>query len=221
MVVLIHGAPWSINDWKWMLEMTSADDVFRYVVMDRVWYWRSEQWRSVIDISTQAESIMSLIVDLESKSDVKPLVMGHSYGATIVTKMLMEYSEKFLWGIIVSWAVDPDHEIIFGISYWVQYSGIKHLMGPMLWVANDEKLSHVEQLEKNLQNRSWITVPVHIIHGDKDSLVPYENAEHMIENIKQELVTVKTIPGADHPLQYSHAGILSEELSMFHLAISK
>lgn len=56
----------------------------------------------------------------------------------------------------------------------------------MFWVANDEKLAHVESLRNEVQNFEDINIPVQVIHGSADSIVPYENFAYMKEKIPAE-----------------------------------
>lgn len=220
MVVLIHGAPWSISDWKRFLEDSSLYDEFRFVVMDRLGYGRSGQWKSVTSFEDQSASILGLVASLPDESGEKPIIMGHSYGGTMVAKILMEGSGKLAGWIVVAGAVDPEHEIVFWISYVVQFPVLKQLMGPMLRVANDEKLTHVWEIEDALQDFDSITVPTHIIHGDTDSIVPFANAKYLFDRIDPDLVSLAVYEWVDHPMQYNNYLDLRQELRAFYFRIN-
>jgi pimeloyl-ACP methyl ester carboxylesterase len=68
MVVLIHGAPGSISDWKELVSDSTMFDAFRFVIVDRLGYGRSEQGKSVTDFTQQSQSIFSVISSLPNES---------------------------------------------------------------------------------------------------------------------------------------------------------
>ena len=79
----------------------------------------------------------------------------------------------------------------------------------MIWVSNVEKLSHPASLRDILPLYSQIKIPIILIHGDADALVPYENSLFLQQHLttENELITVK---GGDHPLQMTQPDYLRE-----------
>ncbi len=215
MVMWIHGAPWSIGDSSWLLSIPEMQKWYRFIIPDRLWYGKSEPWRSQESIKKHADISLKLLEYVGIDEEKPPLIVGHSYGATIAAKILMDYSDKVAWGIIVSWALDPDHEIVFPISHIVKYQPLKFLMWPMLWVANDEKLSHVDSLTNEVQNFADITKPFVVLHGTEDSIVPYANVAYMKERVPEDVFTLISLPWENHPLQMQNPQAIADTIQEF------
>lgn len=208
-VFLIHWAPWSITDREAFLWQKELQTWYRFIVVDRLWYWRSNRWQSEGDIGIHAAMYWELL-DVVDLTDV--IVLWHSYGWPIALLMQRDHPDKIRWSIIVSWAVDPELEKVFGVSYLIKHKPLKRLIWPMLRVANDEKLSHATSLEKNMENLEVITTPTIIIHGTEDSLVPYENTQFLLDRISPNLTTLIPIIWADHPLHFTHPQDIAQAL---------
>lgn len=215
MIVLIHGAPWWINDFKNLLEDERLHTWYRIVVVDRLGYGRSELGHSEKSIRMHSDIIMELVQELDSNNETLPLIVGHSYGGSIALKISMDYADRISGALVVSWAVDPDHEKVFSISHVIKYQPLKFLIWPMLRVANDEKLSHVASLSNEVQWFDTITKPVIVLHGTSDSIVPYANAEYMQNNIPAEYMTLVPLEWLDHPIHFSHPELIVDEIITF------
>ena len=96
---------------------------------------------------------------------------------------------------------DPDNEVVFTVSYFINFKIFKYLLPRFLWVSNVEKLSHPDALRDLLPLYKQINgVPVVLIHGNADTLVPYENSVFLMSFLQgdKELITLQ---GYEHPLQ--------------------
>ena len=211
-VLMIHGAPWDLDGFHAVLQDPRLHSWYRFIIMDRIGYGKSALWQSEKSIKTHSDIYMQLLDPLWDLWEDRPLVVWHSYGATIALKMVMDYSDKLLGGVVVSGAVDPEHERVFAISHLIKYQPFKFLSWPIFRVANDEKLAHVASLQSEVQNFDDIAVPVHVIHGTADSIVPYENAEYMKQNISEEYLLFTSLEWKDHPLHMSDPEIFVEAI---------
>jgi len=126
-------------------------------------------------------------------------------------RMMMDRPDDVVWSIIVSGAVDPSLEVVFGISRFVDNQLFRLLMWPMLWSANREKLTHVWELEL-LQGRDQISSPVHIVHGTADTLVPVGNVAYMQSKISEDLLSINLLEWSEHPLQYQEPRAIRDEI---------
>ena len=210
-MILIHGAPWSMLDRSRVMSDTRIYDIYRLIVVDRLWYGRSGMGYPVTSIQDQSDSIFALIDALGLE---QVTVAGHSYGGPIVADILMRWWEEISWWLIFAGAVDPEYEKIFGISQYVDFLPMKFLMWPMLRSANREKLTHVDELTL-LTARDTIQKPMRVVHGTADSLVPHENLSYMQERVGHQYISVRSLEWVDHPMQFNQPTIIVDELLAF------
>ncbi|MEZ5041924.1 MAG: alpha/beta hydrolase [Saprospiraceae bacterium] len=202
-LLLVHGAPGGCFDWRGIAKRERIFDKYRLLLVDRPGYGGTKPRGAEKDLQVHAEKILEVLAEETQKA----VVMGHSYGAPIAVIMGALQPEKIAKIIGVSGQYDPDNEVIFRISYFINFKLFKYLLPRMLWVSNVEKLSHPNALREIMPLYPKISVPVVLIHGDADTLVPYENSPFLMEFLSgdKELVTIKD---GDHPLQMQAPDLL-------------
>ncbi len=194
-LVLVYGAPGSIFDWQPFAARKRIYEKYRLLIVDRPGYGATKPRGPQTSIQKAAERILEV---LENESQ-KAIVMGHSYGGPIAVVMGALSPKKIEKVIAVSGQYDPDNEIIFPISYYVRFGIFKYLLPRLLWVSNVEKLTHAEAQRAVLPLYKQISISVILIHGDADTLVPYENSPFLMEFLNGDAKMI-TLKGYDHPL---------------------
>ncbi|NJM94163.1 MAG: alpha/beta fold hydrolase, partial [Cytophagales bacterium] len=174
LIIFIHGAPGALVDFGNLYQDSALLAHYRMVSVDRPGYGSSGFGRARTSIQEQAR-LLAPLLHLNRHAQ-KPILVGHSFGGPVVARMAMDYQSQIGEIHLVAGAVDPGHEVIFWISYPLSVKPLTYLMPVGMQVANREKLAHVEELQKMLPLWQNITVPVTIIHGEKDKLVPIQNA---------------------------------------------
>jgi len=174
LVLLIHGAPGTFYDFKTILQDSLLQTKARLIAVDRPGYGKSSAGKTCEELEQVCDLLLPLL-DLD-KSGKGVVLVGHSYGGPIAARLAANYSEKVRGLVLAAAAVDPSNEKAFWFNKPLEKLGLKYLMPGPLRVANDEKVSHVEQLQ--LLRPLWksIQAPVCIIHGTKDNIVSVENA---------------------------------------------
>lgn len=195
-LLLVHGAPGSVMDWSAVAKRERIYEKYRLLVVDRPGYGGTKPRGAEKDLKVHAEKILEV---LEGETQ-KAVIMGHSYGGPIAVIMGALQPEKIAKIVGVSGQYDPDNEVTFRISYFLNFKIFRFLLPRMLWVSNVEKLSHPDALRNILPLYPKISVPVVLIHGDADTLVPYPNSPFLMELMKNDKELV-TIADGDHPLQ--------------------
>lgn len=207
-LLLIHGAPGSLFDWRSLAMRPEIYEKYRLIICERPGYGATVPFgKADPSILNQAERLIELIQNEKQKV----VLMGHSYGAPIAVIMgaLAENKIEKIYG--VSGQYDPDNEIIFKVSYLINFKIFQALLPRSIWVSNVEKLTHPEGLREIEKLYPQVKVPTVLIHGDADSLVPYENSPWLLEK-NPTYFSLQSIAGADHALQMQAVDYLLKEL---------
>jgi pimeloyl-ACP methyl ester carboxylesterase len=189
MVFLIHGAPDSLVAFLNILKDRSLGNVSRMIAVDRPGYGYSCPGKKIPPVKMQA-AMLKPVLDM-NRHERKPILVGHSYGGTIAARLAMDYPDQVGGLILVGAAVDPEHEKHFRISSLIRLPQIAYFLPSAVITANQEKLSHVNELEKMVPGWNRIRAPVTVLHGRRDWIVPVENAffiERMITHRKIKMV---------------------------------
>lgn len=195
-LLLVHGAPGSVLDWSAVAKRERIYEKYRLLIVDRPGYGGTKPRGAEKDLRVHAEKILEVLEEETQKA----VVMGHSYGGPIAVIMGAIQPEKIAKIVGVSGQYDPDNEVTFRISYVLNFQLFRFLLPRMLWVSNVEKLSHPDALREILPLYPKISVPTVLIHGDADTLVPYDNSPFLMELMDNDKELV-TIADGDHPLQ--------------------
>ena len=187
MVVFIHGAPGSLADFMYFLKDSTLISKCRLISVDRPGYGNSDYGKVETSLERQAAMIKPILD--KNKNSKPPILVGHSFGGPVVARMAMDYPKLVGAMILAAPAIDPDNEKIFWISYPIDWWVIKWAMPKVIRVTNDEKLSHVEELEKMLPLWEKVKTPTVFIHGHKDMLVPFANSEFGVNMLSNAQVS--------------------------------
>jgi len=191
-IVVITGAPSWAEYWAETLAELPPDR--EMIVVDRPGYGASEPAEPVSDIRVQAEALAPV---LEAPRGQKVLLVGQSYGAAIAALMAQANPGKVAGLVLLSgffgepgptarWLIDMGAKALKVIPRDLRHAVIE---------ASGQKA----QLVHARRALARLTIPIHMIHGDKDDFAPIEIAERMAE----EMVTRRPIrfvraEGANH-----------------------
>jgi pimeloyl-ACP methyl ester carboxylesterase len=191
-IVVITGAPSWAEYWAETLAELPQDR--QMIVVDRPGYAGSEPALPVTDIRVQAQALAPL---LEAARGQKVMLVGQSYGAAIASLMAEANPGKVESLVLLSG--------FFGetgpTSRWLLDVGAKALQ----FIPRDLRHAVVEasgqrpQLAHAKQALSRLTIPIHMIHGDKDDFAPIEVAERLAaETVTLRPIRFMRTAGANH-----------------------
>ncbi|MDR3511755.1 MAG: alpha/beta hydrolase [Caulobacteraceae bacterium] len=191
-IVVITGAPSWAEYWAPVLAALPADR--EMVVVDRPGFAASEPAVCVGDIRIQAAALEPL---LDAAPGQKVLLVGQSYGAAIASLMAAARPKSVASLVLLSsflgeagptarWLVETGTRMLPLIP--------RDLRNAVLEVSNQRhQLTHMRAALKRL------SVPVHVIHGDRDDFAPIELAEKLAKDTRgRRPFRFQRVPGADH-----------------------
>lgn len=191
-IVVITGAP----SWAeyWAETMAALPQDREMVVVDRPGYAASEPLHPVPDIRVQAEALTPV---LKTAPGQKLLLVGQSYGAAIASIMAAQNPGRVASLVLLSgyfgetgptarWLIDVGSRALKVIP-----RDLRH--------AVMEASGQRPQLVHARRALSQLTIPVHMIHGDRDDFAPIEAAERLAEDTptRRPIRFVRTA-GANH-----------------------
>jgi pimeloyl-ACP methyl ester carboxylesterase len=191
-IVVITGAPsWAVY-WTETLAELPADR--QMIVVDRPGYGASEPAGPVTDIRVQAEALAPL---LDAPRGQKVMLVGQSYGAAIASLMAAANPGKVESLVLLSGFFAETGPT----SRWLLDVGSKTLK----LIPRDLRHAVVEctgqrpQLAHAKRALAGLSIPIHMIHGDKDDFAPIEVAERMAaETVTRRPITFIRTAGANH-----------------------
>ena len=191
-IVVITGAPSWAEYWAETMAELPADR--EMVVVDRPGYGASEPSQPVTDIRVQAQALAPLLVAARGQ---KIMLVGQSYGAAIASLMAAANPRQVSSLVLLSG--------FFGetgpTSRWLLDLGGKALkMIPRdLRHAVIEATGQRPQLAYARHALARLTIPIHMLHGDKDDFAPIEVAERpAAETVTRSPIRFMRTVGANH-----------------------
>lgn len=201
MVVFVHGSPGSWDAFISFFKDSTLYRKARLVSVDRPGFGKSDLGYAEPSLSVQAAAIAPVLQT--NKSAKLPILIGHSLGGPVIARMAMDFPELVGSLIMVAPSIDPAMEK----WEWYRHLGNFALVRPMLPVemdvSNQEILPLKAELTQMLPLWKNIRVPVTVIQGDKDNLVPAENADFARRQLVHALVDVQMIPDMNHFIPWS------------------
>jgi len=208
LVLFVHGAPGSWEGFMKYLGDTALMHRAHLVSVDRPGYGKSGMGKSVTSIEAQAAMIKPI---LDSNKSGKPAILvGHSLGGPVIARIAMDYPHQVGALIFLAPAIDPENEKIYAISYPANWK-IFRWMVPTVWkVTNDEKLSHVEELQKMLPLWASIHIPCTYMYGEKDGIVPPVNVEFAKRMLTNASLQIITFPEENHYIPWTQQDSITQ-----------
>jgi pimeloyl-ACP methyl ester carboxylesterase len=198
-VIFIHGTPGSAEGWADFL--VNVPPGFQYIALDRPGFGNSGPDHAVISLADQAKAVKLLI---EKESEPKPILVGHSLGGPIAAWLAATEPDAISGIVIAAGSLDPSQERIYLIQHLGASWPIRTLLPRSVRNANQELMTLKSELEKLHPLLGKIRVPVVIVHGTEDDLVPYQNVEYMRHNLTgAQSVVVKRLDGINHFLPWN------------------
>jgi len=196
-VIYVHGTPGDASAFADYLRDTPAG--VRSISVDRPGFGRT----GGVVVRSFEEQAAALEPLLGPAGDPPAVLVGHSLGGPIVARAAADYPERVGAIVIVAGSLDPGLEN----PRWFNYAGAA--FGPVLprtlRISNREIFAAPEQTRLLAGVLHRVRCPVVIVHGTRDSLVPFANVAYMRGSLTAAAtIETRTIVGGDHFIVWTH-----------------
>ena len=207
-MLFIHGAPGASKDFFSYLEDSELNTKANLISVDRLGYGYSDYGNAETSIEKQAESIYT-IVNTHKLNNV--VLISWSFGVPIAAKMTYKHPE-IKHNVMIAGAISPKDEKFFGIAKVLRWELTKWMFSKVFKVSDVEKMTHVEELTKMLNDWKAIKVPMTYYHGTKDRIVPYKNMAFITSKVNDSLLKAITVKDANHFIAFKQYNMVKQEL---------
>lgn len=199
LVIFVHGTPGDAKAWAdYLMAVPSG---YHYISVDRPGFGKSGPDDAVVSLAEQAKAIASLI---RAKGNKPAALVGHSLGGPIIAQLAVDDPDLAAALVIVAGSLDPAQESVPFIQYFGDTWPVSALLPRMLRNANREIIALEPQLKALEPRLAAIDVPVTVVHGTKDDLVPIANVDFMKSRMTgTKAMDVTVIEGQNHFLPWN------------------
>jgi pimeloyl-ACP methyl ester carboxylesterase len=145
---------------------------------------------------------------LQAETAAPAIVVGHSLGGPIAARLAVDSPTEVSALVLLAPSIDPAQER----HRWFNIAGSLRVVQWFLavdWTTSNREIWPLRgELTRLGARLAEVSCPVVTLQGTKDSLVPPENSEYCRRTFTGAPVEVRWIPGADHFIPWSHAGIV-------------
>lgn len=209
-VVFLHGSPGAWDGFIGYLGDSTMVEKMQMISIDRTGFGKSGFGKTEKDLQKQAEAIKPILEKYATKGKI--ILVGHSYGGPLIARLAMDYPEYVRGLIFLAPSIAPELEK----TKWFQYPAdwlLLRWIVPSAAVVSNQEIMHLKgDLEKMLPLWQNIKCPITYIHGEKDSLVPIENADFAQKMLINAQVEMIRIPHTDHFIPWSHEALIKKAI---------
>lgn len=211
-VIFVHGTPGDAENFAHML--ADPPPGLEMLSVDRLGFGRSvsgmdargEPSRAeVLSYAEQAAALAPLLVTRDGRGTI---LVGHSLGGPIVAQAAADYPNRVAGLVILAGSLDPDLERPQWYNQVLTWAPVRAVMPGALIAANREVLAGREQTTALAPRLAEIRCPVTIVHGVRDSLVPYENVSYMQRTLTHAPRRIINFALEDHFLPWTQPGAI-------------
>jgi uncharacterized protein len=204
-IVFVHGSPGSSMDFKRYLKDTALNKRANLIAYDRIGYGNHNRGEVLNSVEKELEVLNQVMNGINSE---KIILVGYSYGGTIVMASPKKYKKK----ISLAASVRGDLEPMFWILNIYKWKFTRPLVPIVFQAAAREKLKHITELP-NLENQWNISESkVLSIHGTSDKIVPFENSVFLEKIMDRDKFKLLPIEGGNHTLVWNKFNLIDKEI---------
>ena len=196
LVLFVHGSPGAWNDFAFVMAEPELAERALLVSVDRPGWGGSSASGLVTSLELQAAALRPVLAAYPA--NLPAVVVGHSLGGPVVARLAMDAPELVSALVLVSASIDPELEE----PTWYQSLGrtwlIRPLVPDVLVRADDEIRPLRGELEAMLPLWKTLRMPVFVLHGESDALVPVANADFAARVVTGAPLELERLPDQGH-----------------------
>lgn len=200
LVVYIHGSPGQASSWSNALKNPRLQKQYSLLAVDRHGYGRFDKGTVEPSLQKQAQDLGQLIRNYSKNRKV--ILVGHSYGGPLALQMAIDFPKHIDGLVLAAAAVDPDLEETKWYQYPADWLLFRWMIPSALDVCNQEILALKDGLVLMQPKLERVTLPIHVIHGTQDNLVPYGNVAFLQRHLAQAQLEITQLNQMNHFLPW-------------------
>jgi pimeloyl-ACP methyl ester carboxylesterase len=196
LVVFVHGSPGS---WTAFIDFFKDSTLYNHahlISIDRLGFGKSGLGKVESSMHRQAQAIATIIMAAGASS--KAILVGHSMGGPVIARLAMDFPGQVRGLVVVAGSIDPDLEKKEWFRPIIGSFPIRYLIPMNLDVSNREIRPLKGELTQMLPFWKSIRIPVTVIQGEVDHLVPPGNAAFAKKMLVNAPVNIWMIPEMNH-----------------------
>lgn len=208
-VIFIHGSP---GDWKaygdYVNDKTLKEKA-RLIAVDRLGFGQSTPDQFETSLKIHASVIAEIVKNNQNKNII---IVGHSYGGPVAVRMAVDYPNLIDGMILLAASISPALEERRWYNEAASWALIRPFL-PQMWDnSNQEILPLREELIQMHPLWKNINIPVEVIHGIDDELVPIGNAAYAETQLINAATNVTTLPNQGHFLVWEQYDLVKSKI---------
>ncbi len=206
-VVAIPGTP--SRDHVFYRFLAKAPEDMEVAMVSRAGYG-PKTGEPVLDFDEQVRSIAPLFTKDDGR---KTIILGVSYGGALSLKCALDYPDHIVGALTVAMLVNEPRAYVRASLPLALLPGIKQILPKHLHNARQEVAGRRAQIGPLFDRLKTLDIPVTILHGDADTLVPLQAAHDLKAHFTEEQdVQFSLVKRGSHYLECERPNRLYEEI---------
>ena len=209
-LLMVHGSPGALNAYDEYLKDPLLYDNFNLISVDRSGFGYSNFGIAESSLNTQSGLIAKI---LEQFPNQKKILAGHSMGGPILSNLAIEHPELVDGLVLIAPSISPDLEPSNAWRKFINFPLLRWFTPPALRVCNQEIIPLKVELEQMKNSWAEIDIPVTIVQGELDRLVPKGNALYAKASMPDNsAVKINMVNGGNHFILWSEIPLIRNEI---------
>jgi pimeloyl-ACP methyl ester carboxylesterase len=204
-IFFVHGSPGSSMDFKRYLKDSTLNSLANIISYDRIGYGPERTGEVVNTLQEEVDLLHQLLDGMDMS---KVVLVGYSYGGTVVMASDLNYKKK----IALAASVKGDLEPMFWAMNLYSWQFTRPLIPKVFRGASIEKFRHVTELSQYSERWGLSKSQVLSIHGKEDFIVPFENSIYLQNLLGKTKFTLIPLEEGNQSLIWTNFELIKTEL---------